>query len=177
MKIAFYYVDDKYIEYLKAYEKEKRGFTCVPNVTYSNRGKFTYGSVLEINNINYYVPVSSKTNKNPDNNILIKTDDKKNPVKGSLRFQYMIPVPAQCLHICKMEDFPNDNYRTKVSKELAFCRRNRDKIFKQAEKTYDRVIKGASEKLTKNSCDFKMLEAACLEYMDIELNGHEGIGD
>lgn len=34
MDIRFYYVDTKYIDYLKQYEISHRGFTCVPNVTY-----------------------------------------------------------------------------------------------------------------------------------------------
>ena len=48
MKIAFYFVDVDYIKYLKEYEIKHRGFTTVPNVTYSNRKKFLYGTVLEI---------------------------------------------------------------------------------------------------------------------------------
>ena len=47
MDIRFYYVDKDYIDYLKQYEISHRGFTCVPNVTYANRSKFVYGSVLE----------------------------------------------------------------------------------------------------------------------------------
>lgn len=40
MKIQFYYVDDSYINFLKDKEMEKRNFTCVPNVEYSNKKKF-----------------------------------------------------------------------------------------------------------------------------------------
>ena len=54
--------------------------------------------------------------------------------------------------------------KTHISKELAFCRRERDKIFKQAEKTYFRVTNKVNERLVKNSCDFKLLEQAYIEY-------------
>ena len=61
MKINFYNVDKQYIEFLKNFEIQHRGFTCVPNIQYTNNDKFVYGTVLEISNIKYYVPVSSKT--------------------------------------------------------------------------------------------------------------------
>lgn len=67
MKIGFYYVDINYINYLKEIEIEKRGFTTVPNVEYTSRNKFLYGAVMEIDGINYYVPVSSYTKKQKDN--------------------------------------------------------------------------------------------------------------
>ena len=62
MKIAFYNVDLEYIDYLKQYETSVRGFTRVPNVNYrSGNNKFFYGTVLNINRIDYFVPISSRT--------------------------------------------------------------------------------------------------------------------
>ena len=59
MKICFYNVDLSYIDYLKKYESEKKGYTRVPNVQYkSGNNKFFYGAVLEIEGINYFVPIS-----------------------------------------------------------------------------------------------------------------------
>lgn len=63
MKIAFYFVDGEYIEYLKETEIENRGFTTVPNVHYANREKFVYGMVFEIHGISYFVPISSYVKK------------------------------------------------------------------------------------------------------------------
>ncbi len=41
MKICFYNVDLSYIDYLKKYESEKKGYTRVPNVQYkSGNNKF-----------------------------------------------------------------------------------------------------------------------------------------
>jgi protein AbiQ len=51
-------VDEEYIDYLKKYECNKRGFTCVPNVSYENINKFTFGAVLNVNNVSNFVPVS-----------------------------------------------------------------------------------------------------------------------
>lgn len=70
MKVSFYYVDEKYIEYLKEAEIQQRGYTTVPNVSYTNKSKFVYGIVLSMNDISYYVPVSSYM-KQQENNLLI----------------------------------------------------------------------------------------------------------
>ncbi|MCM1480024.1 MAG: type III toxin-antitoxin system ToxN/AbiQ family toxin [Muribaculaceae bacterium] len=164
MKIQFYYVDDKYIDFLKKYEQNIRNFTCVPNVKYANRDKFVYGSVLEINSIKFFVPVSSRVGKNPQYNMDIVTNDKKNRTKGALRFPYMIPVPSKCLIMVDIKNIPDNNEKIRVSKELAFCRRNKDKIEKFALKTYNDVVNSKNEKLVSNSCDFKHLEQAYLDY-------------
>ena len=96
MKLLFYDVDPDYVTYLKNIEKNKRGFTRVPNVIYNNERKMVCGIVLEIAEYKYYVPISSYK-KQQNNNILIKlNDDKYNQVKGSLRLiicsQFMINI-------------------------------------------------------------------------------------
>ena len=161
MKVNFYNVDKQYIEFLKDFEIQHRGFTCVPNIQYTNNDKFVYGTVLEIGNIKYYVPVSSKT-KGKEDDILIK--DKNNDVKGSLRFAFMIPIPNSCVSTLIIDDIKDENRKIRISKELAFCRRSKDKIEKQAEKTYHRIVDKVNDKLVHNSCDFKLLEQAYIKY-------------
>lgn len=56
----------------------------------------------------------------------------------------------------KIEDLLNKEYR--------FCKNNEEKIAKKANKIYETVTKNKKEKLTENSCDFIMLEKACMEY-------------
>ena len=91
-KLNFYIADLEYVEYLKKSEQTKRGFSRVPNMDYddNHKMKFLCGIVLQVNNMNYYVPVSSYKNQKPDN-FLIKSDNGK--VVSSLRFNYMFPVP------------------------------------------------------------------------------------
>ena len=118
---------------------------------------------MEINNISYFVPVSSY-DKNQSDNILIQVVDKgKIKTVGSLRFNYMIPVPHECLKLLDFSSLASD-YRMLVEKELRFCKKNKSAIFKRAEKTYYRVINNVSDDLTKNSCDFRLLEKACKKY-------------
>lgn len=163
MDIRFYYVNKEYVDYLKKYEIDHRGYTCVPNVEYANRNKFVYGAVLEINNINYFVPVSSKV-KEDQYSMLIKTKEKHSNIKGSLRFKYMIPIPNQCLIKLDIKTMIEPKRQNLVLNELAACRKNRDKIFKLAEQTYSDVITYLTQALKKNSCDFKLLEQAYIEY-------------
>lgn len=165
MDIYFYYADNKYVDFLKEEEKKVRGFTCVPNVSYGNKQKFVFGAVLKINEINFYVPISSYS-KNQEDVILIK-DKKSKDILGSLRFPYMIPIPSECCKKVDIKSIENARTRSHISKELKFCQRNRDKIFLQAKKTYDRVIQKKSEQLTKNSCDFELLERSYIKYCSI----------
>lgn len=173
MELYFYHVTPEYIDFLKDKEIAARGFTCVPNVKYKYNQKFVFGSVMNFCGINYFVPVSSYSKKQQDN-ILIR--DKKNQILGSLRFTYMIPVPKSCCSKLNIAALENPKSIAHVSKELAFCRRNREKIMRQAYKTYDRVTNLVSELLVKNSCDFKLLESAYFEYCtenNIELTDEE----
>ena len=168
MEHNFYYIKDEYIDFLKSVEKELRGFTCVPNANYWNTNKFTFGAVLSVDGIQYFVPVSSYAKKQQD--VILMTDKtakskvKMNKVLGSLRFAYMIPVPKRCIIKLDVNKMPTENSRVHVAKELAFCRRNCDKILKQAAKTYDRVVSKEFPELTRNSCDFKLLEEAYITY-------------
>ena len=76
MEINFYYVKEEYIAFLKKAERDIRGFTCVPNTQYRSRNKFLFGACLNVNGINYFVPVSHQI-KYGDNNIVMKTKSEK----------------------------------------------------------------------------------------------------
>ena len=77
----------------------------------------------------------------------------------------MLPIPKACLHILIRDELNDAVQAERISKELAFCRKNRDKILRQARRTYDRIISNVSESLSHNSCDFLLLEKAYHEYL------------
>ena len=112
----FYYVEDEYINFLKKKEIEKRNFTRVPNVHYWNTKKFVFGAVLEINNMLYFAPVTSYAKSQED--LILLRDKKDNKILGSIRFNYMIPVPKQCLHKLEIKSLPTEKSRVHTSKEL-----------------------------------------------------------
>ena len=45
----FYRINEEYIKFLQTYEKEKRGVTKVPNIRYTDRNKFAFGAVMQVN--------------------------------------------------------------------------------------------------------------------------------
>lgn len=122
-----------------------------------------FGAVLEMNGMSYFVPVSSFSKPREDV-ILIRDKKNRSEILGSLRFAYMLPIPRACLNKLDINSVKNEYSKTHIAKELSFCRRERDKIFKQANKTYYRVINKVNEQLVKNSCDFLLLEKAYIEY-------------
>lgn len=169
-KLNFFDVDDKYIKYLQKQEFNKRGFSRVPNVVYNNEQKFLCGIVLLISDFKYYVPVTSYNKKQSENILIIFPEDKYNQIKGSLRFNYMIPVPDNEISVRRIKDEEDPSRRIFLQKQLNFCNSNYTKILTRANRTYDKIIKKYSLNLNNNSCDFKLLEQKCLEYEQHILN-------
>ena len=165
----FYCIDEKYNQFLQRYEKEKRGVTKVPNLKYADRDKFAFGAVMKVNGINYYVAVSS-FDKKQEANILIRIPGDKKEVKGSLRFNYMVPVPDDCIQKLIIKDIKDEKYRTLLNKEYQFCMDNTIRIQKKATKIYEMVTTNRKQILTDNSCDFHILEAGYQEYIEKVLN-------
>ena len=163
MKISFYYVDDEYIKYLKNVEIAERGFTTIPNMEYHVHDKFVYGIVMTINYVDYYVPFSHYDKQQEDNILIIVDYHKKKKVAGSLRFNYMFPVPKRCLTPVDFSVFEKDR-EILLRKEYKSCLSMLSRIQKRAIKTYNRVIEGNDDELIKNSCLFSILEDACMKY-------------
>lgn len=159
----FYRIDEAYVSYLQKYEKEHRGITKVPNIKYKDRNKFAFGAVLTVNDIKYYVSVSSFTKKQ-EANILIRVPGDREEIKGSLRFNYMIPAPDDCLEKLSIKDIEDEKYKILVNKEYNFCKKNKERIEKKANKIYDIVKQNKKQILTDNSCDFAILEEAYKAY-------------
>ena len=115
--------------------------------------------------MNYYVSVSS-FDKKQEANILIRVPGDEKEVNGSLRFNYMVPVPDQCIEKLVIKDIKDDKYRLLLNKEYRFCINNSEKIQKKANKIYEMVTTNRKQILTDNSCAFYLLEAGCKEYIE-----------
>lgn len=162
-KLNFYTVDLDYVNFLKQAEHEKRGFSRIPNMEYSekHKPKFLCGVVLQVNDNDYYVPVTSYKQQKPDN-FLIKADNGQ--VVSSLRFNYMFPIPKGLTSVRSILGESDRSYRALLSQELRYCIKNQEKIQYLAERTYKRVLLGKDQGLVVNSCDFSLLELKCAEY-------------
>ena len=128
----------------------------------ARKQKFLCGIVLKINGVDYYVPVSSYKIKRPDN-FLIYADS--GTVVSSLRFNYMFPVPDDAVTRRIIDAEQDVKYRALLSQELRYCIKNQDEIRRLAERTYKRVLLGKDPGLVINSCDFKLLELKCNEWV------------
>ena len=158
-KLNFYTVSLDYVSYLKKEEESRRGFSRVPNMDYGDKRKpkFLCGIVLQVNGMDYYVPVSSYKQKKPDNFLI---EDRNGRILASLRFNYMFPIPKGLAIERIISKEPDLVYRALLSQELRFCIKNQEQIQKLAARTYRRVILGKDPGLVKNSCDFVFLEEA-----------------
>jgi len=163
--VDFYRVDEKYIKFLQRYEKEKRGVTKVPNIRYTDYNKFSFGAVMDVNGINYYVSVSSFDRKQ-EANILIRVPRDEKKIKGSLRFNYMVPVPNECIEKLIIKDVEDKKYKILLNKEYQFCMDNAERIKKKANKIYEMVTTNRKQILTDNSCAFHILEDGYREYIE-----------
>ena len=164
--LNFYDVDKQYIAFLKSAEIAERGYSCVPNMEYGARAqKFLCGIVLEINAQKYYVPVSSNKNRMPDSVYVQVPSDKKNPIKGTLKFNYMIPVPDMAISIRRIKEESDLGRRRFLNSQLKYCQSIEQVILNQAKRTYYKRINGlGSEKFMEHSCIFDLLEQKCKEY-------------
>ena len=134
---------------------------------YSNNHKFVYGVVLNIGSIAYFAPISSYTKPQQDNIIIKVMNHGKMEAEGSIRFNYMIPVPERHLTYYDLKTMcPSQQRRNLIEKEYRFCVKNHSRIVKQARKTYNRVISKVDDELTKHSCDFHLLEEAYKQWLD-----------
>lgn len=161
----FYRINEEYNKYLQRFEKKNRGITKVPNIKYTDRNKFAFGAVMQVHGMNYYVSVSS-FDKKQEANILIRVPGDKKEIKGSLRFNYMIPVPDECIKRLIIENVEDEKYRLLLNKEYQFCIDNADRIQKKANKIYEMVTTNRKQQLTDNSCSFSILEQGYREYME-----------
>lgn len=162
MQLDFFDIDIDYIEYLRNYETAQRGFSPVPFLNYeaNRKQKFFCGAVFKTALFDYFVPVSSRITPH-DNTFYLYTLHPHRRI-ASLRFDYMLPVPPACVtrRIIMLESQPG--YRRLMQKELYWCRKNQNAIVAIAERTHARMV--SHEQGWQQSCDFTILERACMEY-------------
>ena len=125
-----------------------------------------YSEVFSIFNIHIFYYTGSSFDKKQEANILIRVPGDEKEIKGSLRFNYMIPVPEECIEKLVIKNVQDKKYRLLLNKEYQFCVDNADRIRKKANKIYEMVTTNRKQKLTDNSCAFSILEQGYQEYVE-----------
>ena len=160
MKLNFYDVDKTYTDYLRNFDNK------VPYIQYKGKDKFLCGVVLTVNNINYYVPVSSNTNRFLSSFIIYdyKTNKKKFST-SSLRFSFMFPCPIECLRLKDIRKEPDKKYKVLTHKEYEYCNKHIDEIKNKALKIY-KLSQNELFRKKYNLCNFRLLEEKYEKYID-----------
>lgn len=153
-KLMFYEVSEQYIDYLKLFEPK------IPNINYGTNNKFVCGIVLSVDGFDYFAPISS-FKKQQKTNILIKNSNGE--TVSSIRFSFMFPIPKTEI---KIKDFSKEEYKYRrlLLEEWQYCNSIKDKIISKANYIYKRYNSGYDKMLTKNCCNFKLLENKSLAY-------------
>ena len=169
-KLKWYVVDNQYVGYLKEFDNK------VENINYNERIKPYIGILITINEINYYVPISSVKEKHYKMNedmdfIKIMENDR---ILGVLNLNNMIPIDDENVKVLKYKEiddyrkFKNDKERSLyisfLSFELGLINNQIDKIKSNTIELYNEKLNRPNSKISKRCCDFKLLEQKCEEY-------------
>lgn len=169
-KLKWYIVDKDYINYLRKYDNK------VENIDYANKLKPYIGILVTINEINYYVPISSAKGKHykiKEGMDFIKLQE-DNKIVGVLNLNNMVPIldnnvtELKYKDIEKYREFNSDKerklYISFLSFELDLINAKLEKIRKNALKLYNEKENNPNSNLSKRCCNFKLLEEKCKEY-------------
>ena len=170
MKLNLYSVNDRYIEYLRKFDKR---------IYDSKEEKRTYdrkyvGVVLSVNNFNYYIPMASpkKTDYIDINKKIIRHDTKtiirmhdNKRLYGTLRISNMVPVPITELEPYIVEEEKDLKYREVILGEIRYINRNSNTIIKNAKLVYSQKKNNLDIEYIKNTVEFSVLEEKCREWM------------
>ena len=169
-KFKWYVVDKQYVNFLRKFDNR------VENIEYDRKLKPYIGILLNINNFNYYVPISSAKEKHHKikegmDFIKIIQDDK---IFGVLNLNNMIPIAEENVKVLKYKEI--DTYReissekekrlyiAFLSYELDLINNKMDKIKRNALRLYNEKIKNPNSRIAMRCCDFKLLEEKCLKF-------------
>ena len=137
------------------------------------------GIILEVNNLNYYVPLASPKKKHermrnkPD---FVKIEDENRKLLAVLNLNNMIPVPDNCLtqitlrNIGDLREFKNnhekENYTQLLYKEMKIIEtlNENNNLNTLARKLYNRKLKNPTDWISRRCCEFLLLEEKCKLY-------------
>lgn len=176
MLLKLYSLSDRYCNYLRNFD----------NKIYQNKetdrkhSRKYLGIVLNINNLNYYIPLSSpkksdyndkkcsKIRKSTNTIIRIKSKDRTGNeiLRGTLRISNMIPIPMYEVEEYNKSNELDKKYLDVINDELKFISKNEKKIVKLAKLVYKQKIENRKISYLDSCVDYKLLEKKCKEYMN-----------
>jgi protein AbiQ len=160
----FYTIDFDYLRYMKEADCK------VPNFDYDEHDKFFFGVVLQINDMKYFAPISSKKVDNATSMPIKEVRNKRSEQIASIRLCFMLPVPDDALEevdIAWLRLTKGENYADFVAKEYSYCKNNFNRITRRAQIVYN-FGTHPEHKYYQYCCNFHALEDACRKWKDTE---------
>lgn len=154
-KLKMFEIKSDYFNYLRKFDNR---------VSTKDNRKF-YGIIVQNENVDYYIPFTSKIEKKTNSKLTINIKE-KNKTISKLLLNNMIPVKE---NNTKLVDVNNSKYYDYYKDELRYLERNEviDEILRKANNLFN-VLDNQEHRdysFFKNiCCDFKLLEEKCREY-------------
>jgi protein AbiQ len=170
MDLKFYHINKLYVNYLREFDNK---VTLIKN---SGKLRPYIGIVYKIDNYEYFAPLSSPK-KDSNGNLLESYKNKyrnnPNPLYeqidhlkyGTIQINNMIPVPSIELKEFDIKKEQDVKYKSVLLDQLIYIDNHKEKILKKANRLYEFVTKHKITKFIQLSCDFKLLEGKCDEYI------------
>ena len=154
-RLKMYDISEEYKNYLRSFDnrvskKEKRKF---------------YGILVSDGKFDYYIPFTSRTNKNTSSKLTVNIKDGKNVI-AKLLLNNMIPVNMEDSRIV---DILKSKYRDYYIKEISYLRSKKiqDEMLRKINNIFY-VLEDTKHTdyifFKKLCCDFRLLEEKCIEY-------------
>ena len=170
--MQLYSVSDEYINYLR------KKFPRVYSNKEDNRvhTRKYLGTVIEIENHKYYIPLSSPKDKHDyvfiegkktirkDSIIVMRivsgTGENKE-LKGTLQIGTMIPVPDNAIELYDVKNESDQAYKDLINEEIIYIRKHEKMIVKNAKILYSKRKSGERNRVVQDCLDFMALEVEC----------------
>lgn len=159
MDIKLFNINNNYITYLSPY---------APHLFHNKKPnqlkeRKYIGIILQVNDMNYFAPLSSfkpKHNTMPEMIDFIKVKN-----YAVINLNNMFPVPeSECIFVDIQKEM-DLQYKSLLQAEYRFIKSIQNKIRKNANTVYNhKISKGNSTGLAKRCNDFLLLEKCCKEY-------------
>ena len=155
-QLIMYDISEEYKDYLRKFDEK---------VSKKDNRKF-YGILITKNNIDYYIPFTSKIDKKTSSKLTVNIKDTGNKIIAKLLLNNMIPVNENESFIV---DINKSKYKDYFNKEIAYLRKKHviSEILRKAENIFN-VLENPEnsdyEFFYTLCCNFKILEIKCLEY-------------
>ena len=161
--LKFYTVNNDYIEYLRKFD---------PRIYKNNDRRPYIGVVCSVNNIDYYVPLSSPKPKHLNMKNTKDFHKVKEGALGVINFNYMIPISTEYLLEKDIRNEPDLKYRFLLNNQYIEVIKIEDIITSKANDLYslvkmnDNDLTEYDKRLKTRCCNFPLLEQKMKEYIN-----------